>query len=182
MSPTRGHRAGPDLLGHLGPGADLPRTRIPVPDHGLGPSGEPIYSCDICVRVAPPRRWSLLLSCSGESWFCQAGRAPGCCQEWGPSFQPPVPPIVEARHAWCLSRIRRASRTAGLAVSRGHCLRPRGSIRRALGSNITSKVALAWAAGGTPGWVAQEGCLCQKQGGCMHEGLCLSIRGVPLRL
>lgn len=89
---------------------------------------------------------------------------------------PRAPILVGVRHAWCPAGIRRASRTAGLAASRGHCLRPRGSIRRALGSNITSKVAPARAAGGTPGWLGMaalaggRGLLCTGTWACPSEG------------
>lgn len=91
MSPIRGHRAGRDLHGHLGPGADLPRTHIPAPGHGHGPGRDPVYSRR-CMRAGrPPTPPQVVFSPALECWFCCAGRAQGCCQEWGPLFQLPVP-------------------------------------------------------------------------------------------
>lgn len=175
MSPTRGHRAGPDLHGHLGPDTDLPRTRIPAQATGTAAIGYTVG--DACVQVTlHPRRWSSVLFCPRELALLRQEGLQTMSGVGTPFPAPRAPILVGVRHAWCPAGIGRASRTAGLAASRGHCLRPRGSIRRALGSNITSKVAPARAAGGTPGWLGMAalagggGLLCTGTWACPSEG------------
>lgn len=138
-----------------------------------------IYACR-CSPSPPTRRWSLLLSflLFWRELVLLDREGSGVLSGVRTLFSAPSAPfLVGAHHAWCPAGIRGASRTAGLAASRGHCLRPRGSIRRALGSNITSKVALAWVAGETPGWVARDGCchgnrgtVCTRVSACPSEG------------
>lgn len=95
------------------------------------------------MDAVPPIRWSpgvcrpsslLLLRPSLFFFFSGEGSSPweeglGCCQGW--DLNPRTP--LGNRRAGTPAGIERGTWTVLLEASRGHCLRPQGSIRRALG-------------------------------------------------
>lgn len=95
------------------------------------------------MDAGTPIRWSLKTPSAPVPCFSslsgfspERGHLPhrerlGCCQGWDPN--PRAPLLLGTSLHGDPAGIERGTWTVQLAASRGHCLRPRGSIRRALG-------------------------------------------------
>lgn len=106
----------------------------------------------------------------------RAGTDWGCCQEWDPN--PRAPLLLGIRRTAEPAGIERGTWTVELAASRGHCLRPRGSIRRALGVKYHFQSRPGYRGSWEEAGMAQGGLL-RMRGPAVERELGLSVRGAP---
>lgn len=132
---------GPDLLGHLGPGADLPWASTPLRDRGTAPC-PPLYSIPRVVYTVGTV-WMQVPTSGGPLRFLPQFLAPPPTLDFlrrgvisarrGFGVLLGEPPLFGTSSHGEPVGIEHGTWFVKLAASRGHCLRPRGSIRRALG-------------------------------------------------